>query len=127
MTIAIAMLAVTPVGGYAQDFSQDSPQLNDGSLRSTTEGRVTGCVHNDTGVALRSARVEAHDLGSGKLIASAYTNENGSFELNGLPQGVYELVALAGVNEAHQQVKLQDGETVVYFRIAVDGADADTL
>jgi len=124
--IPFTLLGLFVIGGFAQSFPQDSQQSEHPQIGSA-DSRITGCVHDQTGIALESARVEAHDLRSGRLLASAYTNGNGIFELTGLPQGIYEIVALSGVNESRQEVKLQMQDTVVYFRIAIDGADADSI
>jgi hypothetical protein len=125
----LLLLCLTTLSVFAQTLTPDSllPQNNGRPQFESTELRITGCVHNQTGIALESARVEAHDLQSGTLLASAYTNANGVFELTGLRQGIYEIVTLAGVNQARQQVKLQTQETIVYVRVAIDGADEDSI
>ena len=118
---SLVFLALIAVGAFAQLPAPDSLQLqnNEHPQFDASELRISGCVHNDTGIALESARVEAHDLQSGTLLASAYTNGNGIFELTGLQQGVYELVTMAGVNQARQEVKLQTQDTIVYVRVAI--------
>jgi hypothetical protein len=125
----LVLFCLTTLSVSAQTLSPDSlpPQNHERPQFENTELRITGCVHNQTGIALESARVEAHDLQSGTLLASAYTNANGIFELTGLRQGVYEIVTLAGVNQARQQVQLRTHEIVVYVRIAIDGTGEDSI
>ncbi len=91
-----------------------------------TELHLTGSVHDQLGVALEHARVEARDFQSGTLLASAYTNGNGVFELTGLGQGLYEMVAVSGVNEARLAIEIQSPDTVVDIRIAISASSEQT-
>jgi tetratricopeptide (TPR) repeat protein len=84
---------------------------------------LNGSVRTLDGKAIRNARVEVRTLGTGETIASGYTLPNGSFEFTNLPEGIYEVVAIVGVQDARERVDFHQAESSVQLRIAGDTAD----
>lgn len=84
---------------------------------------LNGSVCTMDGKPIRNARVEVHTLGAGETIASGYTLPNGSFEFTSLPEGVYEVVAIVGVQDARERVDFHQSEASVQLRIAAETAD----
>lgn len=118
LVFAVMLIAGT-LAQSSNLFGRDMLENGGYPAFDTAEIQVTGYVHDQAGVALENARVEAHDFQTGALLASAYTNGNGVFELTGLGRGLYEMIAISGVNEARQNVAINAADTVVDIRIAI--------
>jgi len=67
---------------------------------------LTGAVHDASGQPVNGAHVDVIDPGTGRTLISGYTLPNGNFEITGLRQGVYEVVARSGISESRLQVDL---------------------
>lgn len=93
-------------------FAQ-SPTLHNSSMLT-----LSGSVLTADGHAVRDARVEVHDLLNGSEITSAYTLPSGSFTINNLPTGHYELRVTSGLQEARERVDLDHINQQVTLRIA---------
>src|SRR5437016_4543439 len=71
-----------------------------------TLSSVGGIVCDISGQPVRNARIELRTVSTAQTVASGYTLPNGTFEFSDLPPGNYEVIAIAGVNEARQRLDL---------------------
>src|SRR5690242_16851988 len=102
MFYRVAVIGSLLIGLASFSFSQaeapsargfDSTQMLHSS--NASEGAVailTGTIRTQNDRGVPNARIEVHDL-TGMLMASAYSGPNGSFQINGLRAGRYEIVA----------------------------------
>jgi Flp pilus assembly protein TadD len=110
--------------------AQYGPQLNSSRLGIPSnsgmarEGTVSGSVRSFDDHAVADARVEVRSP-SGDVLASAYSDARGMFNIPGLPSGNYEVVAEKGVNEGHDRVQVAGMDTQVTLRIAMQTAAPD--
>ncbi len=88
---------------------------------------LSGSVHSADGHPVRDARVEVHALGSGQVVASAYTMPNGGFEFSNLPRGLYEVVVASGIQQVRERVELFQSDLRVQLVLPTQAADADPL
>jgi tetratricopeptide (TPR) repeat protein len=114
--VSIVLVAVsaaaqlTPVDNNVR--ASDFQQVISGTVRDLDNRPVSG-VH-----------VELQDCLTSRLVASAYTFANGSFELREIPRGQYEVVVTSGISEARTRVELP-GNNDVTLRIASNASVAD--
>lgn len=90
----------------------------------TNTSSLTGSVRSFAGQPLRNVRIELQNPGSGQVSFSTYTLPNGSFELDNLPNGHYEVVATQGVNEAREQVQIDGPGINVTLRMPTESEAA---
>jgi len=93
---------------------------NEPSSLGLGTGTVSGTVTMATGQPARDCRIELHDLSNGRPAAATYTLPNGSFELDRVPVGHYELVASSGLNEAREQIDVEGVSAPLTVRLAGD-------
>src|SRR5436309_10703439 len=85
---------------------------------------ISGSVQNSSGHGVANARVEARSIVNGAMVASTYTNDNGTFQLS-VPSGQYEVVAQAGLTEARDRVTADGVGGIVNLRIDDHAAGSD--
>jgi len=96
------LLLLLPTVSSAQ-FGRRTP--SSGPELSTVT--ITVKTANEKGAS--DARIEIHDM-SGTVLASGYTNGNGTLEVLGrFPGGTYEVVATHGLSEARDRISLSAG------------------
>jgi len=69
-------------------------------------GSISGTLHTVQGVPVANARVELLDGGTGQVKDSTYTNPNGSFTLMRIADGIYEVVAVSGLEETRERLQV---------------------
>jgi len=80
---------------------------------------LTGTVHDSSDRPVSGARIEVIDPVSGHAVANVFTLVNGTFQIDNLRQGVYELVASSGVTES--RIRLQfDEDRDVSIRLPIN-------
>ena len=97
------------------------PQLPD----DTSVMGLSGSVRTADNQPARDARIEVVNLMSGRVVAETYTNQGVTFDISNIPNGSYEVHAIAGLNDAHERVDLRGGGGIVNLRFqASDGGEA---
>src|SRR5262245_25568716 len=110
----IFLLLTVSVGAYAQGFGTTGDNQSLSLSRSLTS--ISGLIRTGEGRPAKDARIEVHDRQSGQVIAQAYANASGSFEVN-VPQGTYEVVGQLGLEEARETVYVQATTAMVSLRL----------
>lgn len=77
------------------------------NLQAANLASITGVVTTRDGRPVSDARVEAVDPSTGDLVASAYSRRNGSFQMEDVPLGSYEVHAKSGFFETRATVLLK--------------------
>ena len=98
-----------------------TPQANP-NLSLAASGAIVGAVHTMDNKPVANARVEVISLTQGPQRGAQFTARDGSFTINNLPAGTYELRAESGLQEASMQVQVSDGQTWVNLRFPAGGA-----
>ncbi len=121
------VLLFSSVGVMAQtDGSFGLPSTRH-SMSQMGDSTLSGIVRTQDNRPQRNARVELHALATGDTVASTYTLPNGTFEFDKLQQGIYEVVATAGVQEARERVELYQSSSSVSLLLPTQSADAGPL
>lgn len=123
ITVATVCSAQMLPGTQMQSDATAAGLTRPGTMMTSIMGQVRGPNNQ----AIGNARVEVHDMRNGSTLAFAYTRPNGSFELNGIPVGTYEVVATQGIHEARQRVDTTMGDGTVDFRMNVGDAASGTM
>jgi tetratricopeptide (TPR) repeat protein len=124
LLLSIVLTAVTAVAQTLPLGARPSPIIDDTVSPSEFHRMITGTVRDMGGHPLSGVRVETRDCLIGRTISITYTSIDGKFALGDLPQGQYEIVASAGVNEARDRVEVP-GSGEVTLRLATDASLAD--
>lgn len=75
---------------------------------------LTGYVHDTSDHPINGAHVEVLNPTTGNAVADAYTISNGSFEIDNIPRGIYEIVATSGVSESRSRMNIDAGNEVSF-------------
>ena len=100
--LGFAVAATTLSSAQLQDYSNENLNEPQNMMHPTLTGVVTG----PDGTPLNNIRIEVHRLGTGALMASTYSQANGTFDVLNLRSGQYEIVAVSGVDESREQVDM---------------------
>src|SRR5579864_8552729 len=98
-----------------------TPQANPNVILAAS-GAIVGTVRTMDNKPVANARVEITSLTRGPHPETQFTARDGSFTINNLPAGDYELRAESGLQEASVQVQVSDGQTWVNLRLPAGGA-----
>jgi lipoprotein NlpI len=80
----------------------------DTSQMSIASGSISGSVRTMDNRPVNNAKIEVRNIANGSAVAYGYTGPSGSFELNNLPSGSYEVVATSGMSEARQDFRMDN-------------------
>ncbi len=80
-------------------------------------GEINGSVRTLDDRPVADARVELHTFGSAVVLGSVYSNGGGSFALQNVPMGEYEVVARSGLTETRERVDVQGMKSFVTLRL----------
>ncbi len=114
----------------AQYGAQYSELLTNPNRIGSNAGSVSGRVLGPQGDPAAGVRVELQDAYSRSTVASAFTQQDGTFELYNIPAGRYQVVAQWGVSQASDVVSVQFGQANVALRFCSTGQgyeDGDTI
>ncbi len=114
----------------AQYDGQYSELLTSPRRMSSNAGSLSGSVLGPQGNPAAGIHVELQDAYSRSIIASAYTRQDGTFELYNIPAGRYQVVAQSAVSQASDVVSVAFGQTNVTLRFLHDparGGNGDTV
>lgn len=81
-------------------------------------GSISGVVCTIDGRPLREVTVQLRDTMTGNIVSNGTSRINGSFDFYNVPPGHYEVVALKGVDEAHERVHVATSQATVTLRMA---------
>src|SRR5262245_14655038 len=73
---------------------------------------LSGTLHYVNGQPVSDARIEVHNIRTGAVIASGYTNGVGGFELANVPAGIYEIVAISGLSEVRERINFPSAPNI---------------
>ena len=114
----------------AQYGAQYSELLTNPSRMGSNAGSVSGSVLGPQGNPAAAVRVELQDAYSRSTFASAYTRQDGTFELYNIPAGRYQVVAQSGISQTSDVVNVAFGQTNVTLRFqntSEEYGDRDTV
>jgi len=80
-------------------------------------GSISGTVRSTDNHPLNDARVEIRNIPSGQNIAIGYTDHSGTFRLDNVPNGEYEVVATSGISEAREQLQVFNSPAEITLRL----------
>ncbi len=89
----------------------------------TNVGSITGSVTSLKSEPIANARVELHDLATGTLVASTYSQSTGKFEFNNIPNSAYEVVAVSGLAQTSERLMGSKANNYVELHLSVPDAD----
>lgn len=112
---AFAVAQVSPVGAIPPNVTTDQDM---GPASIDSFGSVSGVVCTIDGRPLREVTVQLRDTMNGNIISSGTSRMNGSFDFYNVPPGHYEVVALKGVDEAHERVQVSNSQATATLRMA---------
>jgi tetratricopeptide (TPR) repeat protein len=108
--VSVAQVSDASTRGF--DASTTVRPLNGDNVTSA----ITGVVRTQDNRGVPNARVEVRDM-TGTAIAATYSGPSGTFQINSLASGRYEVVATVGLAEAREQLMLDRGENSVVLRV----------
>src|SRR5215813_61885 len=85
---------------------------------------VSGSVVSMDNRPLKDVHVELRDS-TGTTVSSAYTNPAGMFEFPAVHNGLYQVIATAGMDQIHEQVEVQRMPASVSLCMPVSGTPTD--
>jgi len=119
----VTILAISLLGAFAA--AQNRAPFSNGDAFDNPTGMsagtrlhsLSGMVRSSDGQPAKEARVEVTDLRTGQIVASAYTNFGGAFEISNLNRGTYEIVAQSGLAEVRERVNLDESDGMIGLRL----------
>ena len=94
------------------------------SVGNALDGAVSGTVRSADDHPMADVRIEVRAAG-GELVITGYSDTAGTFRINQIPPGSYEVVAIQGINDARERVQVAGMETNVNLQIQVQTAAPD--
>jgi len=70
-------------------------------------GSISGNLRTLQGTPVANATIQLLETSSGQVKESTYTNPNGSFTLSRIADGMYEVVAVSGLEEARERIQMR--------------------
>ena len=90
-----------------------------------TFNSLSGTVRTSDNKPLKDVRVELRDAQSGSSMGSTYTSSSGAFEFPRINSGVYEVIAISGLEEAQERVEVNGMSSMVNLRMPVSSVATD--
>jgi len=94
------------------------------SGNNATHGSITGAVRSLDDRPVPDARVEVRSA-SGDTVVAGYSDAVGNFNIQQIPDGSYEIVAVKGVSESRDRIQIAGMETAVVLRLSIRLTAAD--
>src|SRR4051812_14401696 len=85
--------------------------------RASIGGSISGSAVTADGKAAADARVEVRAMSTGRVITSTYTNFAGTFDIQDVPSGSYEVVVTSGLSQATETASVHDDAANVTIRL----------
>lgn len=128
--VLLSLFAIAPLLA-AQSLSTYDSVIPVNPAATGTEERsrldltsISGSLLSLDGHPIRDTEIQLQSLSSGRILGSAVTSINGSFEFNSVPVGDYEVVADKGVTQARERVHCMQGFNTVTLRINAPSGQA---
>jgi Flp pilus assembly protein TadD len=86
---------------------------------------ISGSLVSLDGHPIQNTQIQLQSTATGRVLASAVSSINGSFEFNGIPTGDYEVVADKGVSQARERVHCMQGFNTVTLRMNAPSQEAN--
>jgi tetratricopeptide (TPR) repeat protein len=115
VSFAILFFSMT-ISAVAQNFGTGVSLGQVGGAATRQALSISGLIRTHDGRPAKDARIEIHSRQNGQVVAYAYANASGSFEIN-LPHGFYEVVGQLGLEETRETVILEATDMVVSLRL----------
>ena len=96
------------------------------SRSSSQQGSIVGTISTGQNQSAGNIRIEVHDMMTGSLVSTTYTNDSGGFQIDNIPFGTYEVLAMSGLSETRDQVRLQSLQSTVSLRMQGEQQSSDT-
>ena len=109
-----AIFSCAQSGGFADSVSSVP-------FRAT----VTGMVHDSADRPVNGARIDVLDLYTGRTLGGTFSLPNGTFVIDNVRRGSYEIVAVSGITEQRTRLDL-DGDREVSFRLPAPPVSSET-
>jgi len=106
-----------PEDRFVADRSGDSFSATFPGRHIGHANSISGVVQAQQGQPVVEAFIQLHDLRTGQMIASAYTDRVGTFEIRNVPDGTYILVATEGINQWREQITVEGMDATVSLRL----------
>ena len=116
-TFAFAQYPTTPSLGVPSHDGHD--------MEGMVATELSGNVRTFDGKPVQNARIEVTNLMTGEVVGTAYTSQNGSFDITNMANGTYEVTAVSGLDEAHERVDLRSGGAQLNMQFPRPDADAN--
>lgn len=123
---SVVLLTILTAALYANaQFGSNSPvgAMDQPTSRLVLQAKLSGYVEDSQGHGMDRVRVDVVDPSSGRILTGTYTEANGSFEIDSIPRGTYQVVATAGVAETREDIEV-DGMSDVKLRLNTTQPDA---
>lgn len=122
LTLAAVCLFTNLCSAQLFDPNRSTSPGHHGAFGDVQINNISGTVIGSDGSPLANVHVEIRNQQTGLTVASAYTNNGGSFEFDNVPSAQYEVVANQGIAEARERVNTS--ELAVNLRIRLNTRDA---
>lgn len=133
MVVSVCLFALSAHAQISMPAAEDSVAVapisspdRSGIRRGLDDtGSVLGVASTMSGSPLRDCRIELRDAGRGTVLATLSTGISGNFEFRNVPNGKYEVIAISGLNQAHDSVQVLNTAVTVELRIGAQSEEPD--
>src|SRR3954469_4590960 len=115
ITSLLLMLMIGSAAAQFNPISDASPRFD-----ASNTNAVTVTVRKADGSPLSDAHVQVSSIGTRTIIASGYTNSMGVAEIPNVANGVYEITAMKGVDQASDRIEVRNGDSQVALKLTGD-------
>lgn len=113
--VLLTILTATLFANAQIESATPYSEMNQPGSLFRLQAKLSGFVQDSQGHGINGARVDVID-GTGRMLAGTLTEANGSFEIDNLPRGTYQVIATSGVSDTREQVDV-DGLSEVRLRL----------
>ncbi len=112
--LVLCFLMTFAMSATAQ-IAEFEPNVNAG-LSTLSEGSINGTILDSSSQPASNVRVELHDAVRGNILQTVVTSSGGTYQLQNVPRGNYEVVAISGLNESRERVSVMGGTVAINLR-----------
>ncbi|HEX8925977.1 MAG TPA: tetratricopeptide repeat protein [Terriglobales bacterium] len=133
VSLLVVLLCVIALSAHAQvgisdaDAGMIAPITPTGHANPTRVidqiGSISGTAVAIDGSPLHDCRIELHDASRGTVLTETTTGPSGNFAFRNLNSGSYEVVAISGLDQAHERVDVLHNPSTVTLRLSVQNPD----
>jgi len=122
--LALALVSFSILSSAQRSGLAAQPRPGMGISAQDSFNIVSGSVVSMDNRPLKDVHVELRDS-TGTTVSSAYTNPAGMFEFPAVRNGLYQVIATAGMDQIQEQVEVQRMPASVRLRMPVSGTPTD--